>query len=57
MNYNRKDNDEHKYNVPNDLLDEFDTLFDRYCKAKRFTDEYYDAEADFSKQFEQYMVG
>lgn len=57
MNYNRKNSDGHKYNVPNELLGGFDALFDRYCKAKRFTDEYYDAEADFCNQFEQYMVG
>lgn len=57
MKYNRKDNDGHKFNVPDELLDEFDAAFDRYSKAKRFSDEYYDAEADFCNRFEEYMMG
>lgn len=55
--FNRKDNDGHKFNVPADQLDQFDSLFEQYCKAKRFTDEYYDLEAQFCNEFEQYMVG
>jgi hypothetical protein len=57
MGHNRRDNDGHRFKVPTDLLDRFDDLFDRYCKAKRFTDEYYDLEAQFNNEFERYMVG
>jgi len=57
MTYNRKDNDGHKFNVPEDLLGQFDAVFERYCNAKRMSDEYYEAEAEFCNRFEKYMVG
>lgn len=55
--YNRKDNDGHKFSIPTDQLTEFDDLFNRYCDAKQFTDEYYELEAEFCNKFCQYMVG
>ena len=57
QNANRSDNDGHKFMIPQDLLEDFDSLFDQYNKAKRFTDEYYDLEAEFCNKFGQYMVG
>lgn len=56
-NTNRSDNDGHKFMIPQDLLEDFDSLLDRYSQAKRFTEEYYDLEAEFCNKFEQYMVG
>jgi len=55
--YNRQDNDGHKFRIPADLLKDFDRIFESYCKAKRFTEEYYDLEAEFCNKFEEYMVG
>lgn len=55
--YNRKDNDGHKFNVPKEELLEFDGLFDRYCRAKSFTDEKYELEAEFCNKFGKYMIG
>lgn len=57
MTHNRKDNDGHKFDVPDNLLALFDDLLDRYSRAKRFTDEYYDLESQFCNAFERYMVG
>ena len=55
--YIRKDNDGHKFKIPSDLVEEFDRLFESYCKAKRFSDEYYDLEAEFCNKFSDYMFG
>lgn len=55
--WNRKDDDGHKFLVPQDYLARFDELLERYRKTKRFTDEYYDAEAEFCNEFERFMVG
>jgi hypothetical protein len=55
--YNRKDNDGHKYNVPLNLLDFFDTQMELIIKAKRFTSEWYEANDRFNYYFEEYMVG
>jgi hypothetical protein len=55
--YNRKDNDGHKFLIPKDQLTEFDDLFNSYCNAKRFTDEYNDLESEFCNKFWQYVVG
>lgn len=52
----RKDNDGHGYGVPTELLEEFDDLFGRYSRAKRFSDEMYDLEAEFCNKFDQFMV-
>lgn len=57
MKYNRKDNDGHRFNVPENLLERFDDLLNRYTRAARFSDEYYDLEAEFCNEFEEYMVG
>lgn len=54
---NRKDNDGHKFNIPENLLGEFDALFESYNNAKRFTDEFYNLEAEFCNKFNQYMIG
>lgn len=57
MKHNRKDDDGHKFNVPANLLETFDDLLQRYSDSKRFSDEYYDLEAQFCNTFERYMVG
>ena len=55
--FNRKDEDGHKFNVPEDLLEEFDDLFDRYVNSKFLSAEYYELEAEFCNKFGKYMVG
>ena len=55
-NYNRKDDDGHKFLVPEDLLTEFDDLFDRYCNAEFLSKEYYELESEFCNKFQRYMV-
>ena len=57
IKHNRKDDDGHKFLVPEDLLSRFDELLDKLLSTKRFTQEYYDLEADFCNEFQQYMVG
>lgn len=54
--YNRKDNDGHRFLIPNELLSEFDDLFNRYCNTKFLSAEYYDLQAEFCNRFEQYMI-
>lgn len=53
----KRDNDGHRFEIPAELESEFDRLFNHYCDQKRGTDEYWDAEAEFNNQFEDYMVG
>lgn len=53
----RKDNDGHKFVVPANLADRFDELFNHYCEQKYGTEAYWDAEAAFNNEFEEYMVG
>lgn len=55
--YNRKDNDGHKFNVPQELLAEFDDLLDRYINAKFMSEEKFELEAEFCNKFQDYMVG
>lgn len=57
VEYNRKDNDGHKFNIPNDLLEKFDNLFTLLCKAKRGTENYFEIETAFCNKFYRYMVG
>jgi hypothetical protein len=57
MCFNRKDNDGHRFLIPEQLLNQFDVLLDEYTRAEKFSDRYYDLEAEFCKQFEQYMIG
>ena len=52
----RKDNDSHRYEIPDELVDEFDQLFETYCNALRGTDAYWDAEDEFNNRFTQFMV-
>ena len=55
--YNRKDNDGHKYKIPTDMLELFDTHLEMIDKAKHLSDEWYAAIDKFNYQFEEYMVG
>ena len=57
MKYNRRDNDGHRFNVPEDLLERFDSLFEAYCNSKWHSDEYHELEAEFCNEFSHYMVG
>lgn len=57
MSYNRKDNDGHRYNVPEDLLEDFDSCLWLLCNAVFLSNEYYEAQTNFCNQFEEYMVG
>ncbi len=54
---NRKDNDSHKYQIPMDLLEEFDSLFERMCNAKFMSPELWDLEDEFNDKFYEYMIG
>ena len=57
VEYNRKDNDCHKYMVPEAMLPRFDELLEKLQTVKLRSTEYYDLEAEFSNEFHQYMVG
>ncbi len=57
MTYNRKDNDGHKFNVPEESLERFDSLLTAYTNSKCFSEEYYNLEAQFCNEFEEYMIG
>jgi hypothetical protein len=58
--YNRKDDDMHKFYVPEDLLPLFDQLLERmraFSIPQRITsEEYWELEAQFCNQFSPYMV-
>ena len=53
----RKDNDGHRYEIPDELAAKFDCLFTACYSAKYGTDAYWDAEVEFNNEFEQFMVG
>lgn len=59
--YNRRDDDMHKYSVPEDLLPLFDQLMERMrafsIRQRATSEEYWDLEAKFCNQFSPYMVG
>lgn len=55
--YNRKDNDAHKYLIPEDLLAEFDRLMDIMCDYDTSEDDIMDAESEFCIKFTKFMVG
>ena len=55
--YNRKDNDGHKFLIPEELIPEFDELFERYCSAPAFSELRYDLEAEFCNKFQEFMIG
>ena len=57
IKYNFKDNDGHKYLIPEDMLDDADALMDRIGRAPFMSDEKWDAEDEFIERFNQYMVG
>ena len=52
----RKDNEGHKFVVPAILADRFDELFEQYCSQEYGTESYWNAEAQFNNEFEEYMV-
>jgi hypothetical protein len=47
----------HKFNVPTKLLEQFDAAAKQYTNTKPFTEEYYRAQEEFCNQFDHYMVG
>lgn len=55
--YNRKDNDGHKFNVPEELLELFDEQLAEMTKNKFLSEGYYKAVDRFNYNFEMYMVG
>lgn len=59
--YNRRDNDMHKYLIPEDLLPLFDQLLEQmqeYTVSERVTNEaYWSLEIEFCDKFTQHMVG
>ena len=57
VKYNRRDNDCHKYLIPEDLLARFDELLEKLESVRRPSAEYYDLDAQFGNEFQKYMVG
>jgi len=55
--YNRTDEDGHKFNVPDELLEEFDRLMQLREDADWGSDEWYDLTATFNNQFDKYNQG
>lgn len=55
--YNRKDNDGHKYDVPEELLEYFDAMLEDTTKQKFLTEDYYKSVDRFNYNFQVYMVG
>jgi len=55
--YNRRDDDLHKYMVPESLLTRFDELLEMLRNVKRPSLEYYDLDAQFGNEFNEYIVG
>ena len=55
--FNRYDDDNHKYQIPDEMLDWYDTCIDLVRGTKHLSDEWYDAVARFNYYFEPYMVG
>lgn len=57
--YNRKDNDGHKFNIPDELLTEWDDLFLRYTSGryKESSNEYFELESKIYNKFNMFMVG
>ena len=55
--YNRKDNDGHKYNVPEELLEIFDAMLEETYKTKFLSESYYKSVDRFNYNFQVYMVG
>lgn len=53
----RKDNDGHKYRLPILAVDAFEQILEEINAAKRFSDEWYDLNANLDSRFGQYMVG
>lgn len=55
--YNRKDNDGHKFDVPEELLELFDEQLAEMSNSKFLSEGYYKAVDRFNYNFEMYMVG
>lgn len=53
----RKDNDGHKYVIPQQLAQRFDAVFDQICVTKFGTDDFYHWNDVLDNEFGQYMVG
>lgn len=57
MQHNRRDEDGHKFVVPEELLEEFDRLMELREDAEWLSDEWYDLTGEFNDKFHQYNVG
>jgi len=53
----KMDNDGHRFEVPVELEARFNELFEFYIQQEWLSEAYYDAEAAFCNEFEQYMIG
>ena len=57
INYNRMDDDGHIYQIPEDMLGDFDALVQNIENASFMTEEEEVAISDFRAAFSQYRVG
>ena len=57
VKYNFKDDDGHKYMIPEDLLDDATVLLERIENAPFMSEEKWNAEDDFIEHFNHFMVG
>lgn len=57
INYNRTDTDCHKYQIPDDLLAEFDRLDDAIQESEEWSDEWYNLCTEFNHKFFKYNIG
>lgn len=57
INYNRRDDDGHRYAIPEDQLLDFDTLQTAIEDSDWLSDQWYDLITEFNDKFHQYMVG
>lgn len=55
--YNRRDEDSHKFNIPDDMLEEFDRLMRLREEADWNSDRWYDLTAEFNDKFYKYNLG
>jgi len=56
MKYNRKDDECHKYLVPDDLLNEFDSQMDAMADAEEMSDGWYYLCDKFEVTFGKYRI-
>jgi hypothetical protein len=57
VNFNRKDDDGHKYLIPKEMLAEFNSLLEKIQNSPFMSEAKWAAEDEFNGRFYEYMVG